>query len=110
VTARRCTDPFERAVEVAVGGIRWPVEGFPARAEKWAPTASWEYAPLRAVTHLASGKKVADAMDARLAEILCAVCERILPGDTEEEVTASFFALPAEARRWLLGWKTGGSL
>ena len=59
----------------------------------------------RNVTHLSSGMKAAADVSCRLAEILCVVYDRLLPGElTCEQLTEKYDALPLEVRNWMFSF------
>lgn len=95
-------------VKAAFDGMMISIPRYPARAANWAPTGFDDCSGWRSITHLPSGKKLADVQGRRLQEMLCAILDRILPGDTQDEVFASFIALPLELRAWVASWKKGG--
>lgn len=82
---------------------------FPCRAQRFVPTNA--YGPiyaLRSVTHVPTGTQIMRDLEPRVAQIICAVLDRILPGDTQQQVLAAFIELPLPLRKWILSLKYGG--
>lgn len=104
----------EQFIEVPFGDGKpamMRVRRYPARAERWAPTNA--YAPcyaLRAITHVPTGMRLGKDFRPRMAQIVCVVLDRILPGPTLEEILAQFTALPLPLRKWILLLKKGGRI
>ena len=97
-------------IKAAIGnGRTFRLRCFDGTSERFAVTESWAHAPMRAVTHVATGMLVADRLQTRTAHYLASIFDRLLVSETVDELAAEFAALPLKIRFWAVQWRGGAA-